>query len=230
MKQNETHFVKISVKGLKMTLVCRIWTVWTMSTTVTSVGHLLHFLIPEIWSPNVEFFFYEVHCSCQNLSCIAAMSEDLVLWQSMPRLFYRMLRSKSSSWIHIGVKRISQACCLHNLKNMEKKIVKHNFRMKNKIERIYLLDKNKIRKSYIKWRKYIQITKLIKNYNPNNNQILVKNIHSFVPICMGSEWEGGSNCQFGGKNPQVNLIIGREWPRNTKITSPPSPHFRKSSW
>ena len=144
--------------------------------------------------------------------------------------FYRMLRSKSSSWIHIGVKRISQACCLHNLKNMEKKIVKHNFRMKNKIERIYLLDKNKIRKSYIKWRKYIQITKLIKNYNPNNNQILVKNIHSFIPICMGSEWEGGSNCQFGGKNPQVNLIIGREWPKNTKITSPPSPHFRKSSW
>ena len=33
---------------------------------------------------------------------------------------YRLLRSKSSSWIHIVVKRISQACCLHHLKNIEK--------------------------------------------------------------------------------------------------------------
>ena len=43
--------------------------------------------------------------------------------------FYRLLCSKSSSWTHIGVKRISQACCLHHLKNMEK-TVKHNFGMK----------------------------------------------------------------------------------------------------
>ena len=34
--------------------------------------------------------------------------------------FYPLLRSIASSWIHIGVKRISQACCLHHLKNMEK--------------------------------------------------------------------------------------------------------------
>ena len=34
--------------------------------------------------------------------------------------FYRLLRSLASTWIHIGVKRISQACCLHHLKNTEK--------------------------------------------------------------------------------------------------------------
>ena len=46
--------------------------------------------------------------------------------------FYPLLRSIVSTWIHIGVKRISQVCCLHHLKNMEKN-VKHNFGMKNKI-------------------------------------------------------------------------------------------------
>ena len=34
--------------------------------------------------------------------------------------FYPLLRSIASTWIHIDVKRISQACCLHHLKNMEK--------------------------------------------------------------------------------------------------------------
>ena len=34
--------------------------------------------------------------------------------------YYAQLRSVASSWIHIGVKRISQAYCLHHLKNMEK--------------------------------------------------------------------------------------------------------------
>ena len=56
-------------------------------TTVAFLGHLLHFLSPENWPPNVELSFYEVHCSCQNLSCISAMSEELVLWQNMLRWF-----------------------------------------------------------------------------------------------------------------------------------------------
>ena len=34
--------------------------------------------------------------------------------------FYPLLRSKSSSWIHIGIKRMSQACWVHHLKNIEK--------------------------------------------------------------------------------------------------------------
>ena len=46
--------------------------------------------------------------------------------------FYPLLRSKSFSWIHIDIKRISQVCYLHHLWNMEK-IVKHNFGMKSKI-------------------------------------------------------------------------------------------------
>ena len=62
-----------------MTLACQIWTIWTMLTTAAFVGHLLHFLSPEIWSPNVELSFYQVHCSYQNLSCIAAVSEELIL-------------------------------------------------------------------------------------------------------------------------------------------------------
>ena len=43
-------------------------------------GHLPHFLSPEIWPSNVELSFYQIHCSCQNLSCISAVSEELILW------------------------------------------------------------------------------------------------------------------------------------------------------
>ena len=50
--------------------------------------------------------------------------------------FYLLLRSIASRWIHIGVKRISQAFCPHHLKNMEK-MVKHNFGIKNKIGRFF---------------------------------------------------------------------------------------------
>ena len=94
IKQNEKHFVKISIKGLKMTLACWIWMIWTMSTTAAFVQHLLHLLSSKIWPPNVKLTFYQVHCSCQNLSCIAAVSEELILWQSTPRWF----RSAATSY------------------------------------------------------------------------------------------------------------------------------------
>ena len=84
IKQDEKRFVNISFKGLKMTLACWIWMIWTILTTVAFVWHLLHLLSPQIWPPNVELTFYQVHCSCQNLSCIAAVSEELILWQSTP--------------------------------------------------------------------------------------------------------------------------------------------------
>ena len=42
-------------------------------------------LSSEIWPPNVELSFHQVHCSCQNLSYITAVSEELILRQSMPR-------------------------------------------------------------------------------------------------------------------------------------------------
>ena len=39
-----------------------------------------------------------------------------------PNDFYSLQRSIVSSWIHIGVKRISQACCVSHLKNMIKNL------------------------------------------------------------------------------------------------------------
>ena len=48
-------------------------------------GHLLHFLSPETWPPNVELSICQVYCPCQNLSCIATVSEELSLWQSTHR-------------------------------------------------------------------------------------------------------------------------------------------------
>ena len=35
---------------------------------------------------------------------------------------YRLLHSKLSSWIHIGIDRISQACCLNHLKKYAKEL------------------------------------------------------------------------------------------------------------
>ena len=114
IKQNKKHFVKISVNRLKMTLTC--W-IWTMLTTVAFVGHLLHFLSQTLNCPSIRYIvpakIYPALPLCQkNWFCGKVRLDD----------FYRLLRSKSSSWIYPGVKRISQACCLHHLKNMEKNL------------------------------------------------------------------------------------------------------------
>ena len=114
IKQNKKHFVKISVNRLKMTLTC--W-IWTMLTTVAFVGHLLHFLSQTLNCPSIRYIvpakISPALPLCQkNWFCGKVRLDD----------FYRLLRSKSSSWIYTGVKRISQACCLHHLKNMEKKL------------------------------------------------------------------------------------------------------------
>ena len=90
---------------------------WTRNT-LGLCEHLPHFLSSEIWPPNVELSFHSVHCSYQHLSCIADVSEELILRQSMARWFLSAAAWYSSTWIHIGVKRISQGCCLHHLKNM----------------------------------------------------------------------------------------------------------------
>ena len=109
-----------------MTLACWIWTIWTMLTTAAFLGYLPHFLSPEIWPSNVELSFYQVHCSCQNLPAFPLCQKNWFCGKVCLDGFYPLLRSKSSSWIHIVIKRIFQACCPHHLKNMEK-IVKHNF-------------------------------------------------------------------------------------------------------
>ena len=126
IKQKDKYFVKVSVKGLKMTLAYWIWTIWMTSTTAAFVGHLPHFLSSKIWPSNVKLYFYQVHCSWKNLSCISAVSDKLICGKVCLDIFYLLLRSKSASWIH------TQACSLHHMKNMEQN-VKHNFGMKNKI-------------------------------------------------------------------------------------------------
>ena len=47
-----------------------------------TINDLPHFLFPEILPTNVELSFSQVHCTCQNLSCIAIVSEELILQQS----------------------------------------------------------------------------------------------------------------------------------------------------
>ena len=69
----------------------------------------------EIWPPNVELSFFQVHCSCQKL-CQKNWFGGKVRLND----FYPLLPSIASTWIHTGVKRISHTCCLHHLKNMEK--------------------------------------------------------------------------------------------------------------
>ena len=58
---------------------------------VAVVEHLLLFLSPEIRLLNVDLSFYQVHCSCQNLPCIAAVLEELILWQSTPQRYTTLL-------------------------------------------------------------------------------------------------------------------------------------------
>ena len=99
--------MKISIQGLKMTLACWIWTIW-MSTTVAFVGHLPHFLSSKIWSPNVEL------CPSIRYTVPAKISPEFPLCQknwfcgkACLNDFYPLLHSKSSSWIHISIKRMS---------------------------------------------------------------------------------------------------------------------------
>ena len=116
---------------------------WKMNDVGLS-EHLPHFLSSEIWPPNFELPFHQEHCSCQNLflpSCqknwfCSKVRPDEKNWFSSkvrPDDLYLLLRSIASNWIHIVVRRISQACCLHHLK----KTVKRNFGMKNKMRRFF---------------------------------------------------------------------------------------------
>ena len=102
--------------------------------------HLPHFLSFENWPPNVELSFHQVHCFCQNLSWIEQCQKNWFCGKLILCLddFYPLLRGGiTSTLIQIGVKRISQACCLQNLKNMEKHC------------KIQLLDKKQNRVLYL---------------------------------------------------------------------------------
>ena len=103
-----------------MTLACWIWINWTMLTTVAFVWHLLHLLSREIWLPNVKLTFYQVHCSCQISPALLLCQKNWFCGKARLENFYTLLHSKSFMSIHIGVKRISQVCCLVHLRNMKK--------------------------------------------------------------------------------------------------------------
>ena len=91
-----------------------------MSTTVAFVGICHTSCLPK-------FGHQTLNCPSIRYIVPAKISPALPLRQKncfcgKVRLddFYPLLRSIASSWIHIGVKRISQGCCLYHLKNMEK--------------------------------------------------------------------------------------------------------------
>ena len=81
---------------------------------VSLCGHLPHFLFSKI-DPSIRYIvsakiFPALLLCRKNRFCSKVHIND----------FYLLLHSIASSWMHIGVKRISQTYCLHHLKNMEK--------------------------------------------------------------------------------------------------------------
>ena len=98
----------------------RSWPLWASVHTFWNFQSKRWIFLP---SGTLLLLKYFLHWRCQKKwFCGKVRFDD----------FYPLLRSIVSTWIHIGVKRISQACYLHLLKNMEK-IVKRNFGMENKI-------------------------------------------------------------------------------------------------
>ena len=122
IKQNEKHFVRCHSKdwkwpwlvGFKWFEWCRpLWPLWGICYTscLPKFGHQtlnwpsIRYIVPAKISPALPLCHKNWFCGKVHLDN-----------------FYPLLRSKSSSWIHIAVKRISQACRLHHLENMQKKL------------------------------------------------------------------------------------------------------------
>ena len=61
-----------------------------------------------------------LYCCCVRGTNLVAEYTSTIYYPATPQRYTTLLRIKSFSWIHIGVKRISRDCCLHHLKNMEK--------------------------------------------------------------------------------------------------------------
>ena len=91
---------------------------WTMSAFVgiCHTSYLLKFGYQTLNCPSIRHIapakIFPALPLCQkNWFCSKVRVDD----------FYSLLLSIASSWIHIGVKRVSQACYLHLLKYMKKK-------------------------------------------------------------------------------------------------------------
>ena len=85
-------------------------------------GHLLHFLSPEFGHRTLNCPSVKYIVPVKISPALPLCRKNWVCGKVHIDDFCRLLRSKSSSWIHIGVKRISQACCLNHPKNMEQKL------------------------------------------------------------------------------------------------------------
>ena len=100
-----------------------------MLTTVAFVRHLLHLLSPQIWPPNVELTFYQVHCSCQKslLPCCCVRRTDFMAKYTM--IIFSCCCIVNHSFGSILVLKESH----RPAEKHGKKIVKYNFGMENKI-------------------------------------------------------------------------------------------------
>ena len=117
------HSSKFWICSGMMAERCRpLWPLWVSVVLPVS----------EVWPPNVELSFYQVHVPSKISPALSLRQKKWFCGKVHRHDFHPVLNRIASSWIHISVKRISQGCCLYHLKNMGKKIVKHNFGMKNK--------------------------------------------------------------------------------------------------
>ena len=136
IKQNEKHFVKISVKGLKMTLACWTWTIWTMLTTVDFEGICYTSCLPNLATERWIVL----------LSGILSLSKSLLLCHCVGRTEFV---AKCTSMIFVGccvvnrpvgsilVSKESPRTAVDTTWKISEKIVKQNFGMKNKIGRFF---------------------------------------------------------------------------------------------
>ena len=136
IKQNEKSFCEDISQRIEMTLACWTWTIWTMLTTVDFEGICYTSCLPNLATERWIVL----------LSGILSLSKSLLLCHCVGRTEFV---AKCTSMIFVG-------CCVVNrpvgsiLVSKEslrpavyitwkiwKKIVKHNFGMKNKIGRFF---------------------------------------------------------------------------------------------
>ena len=88
IKQNEKQFVKISLKGLKITLACWIWMIWTMLATAAFCGASATFpvsrnLATKHWIVLVSGTLFLskclLHCRCVRRTDFVAKYTSMIL-------------------------------------------------------------------------------------------------------------------------------------------------------
>ena len=129
--------MKTSVKELKMTLACWIWTIWTMLTTVVFVGHPV--ILPVSWNLATKrwivllsgtIFLPKSHlrCHCSRRTAFVAKYASTIFIGccTVNRPIGSILVSKESP-----------RSAVYTTWKLWKKIVKHSFEMESKIGRLF---------------------------------------------------------------------------------------------